>query len=65
LNGWDYQGHPTAPIANANVYQALRWIRAGWAPQNPIYWGAGDDGSDFGAIQHVSGHPGDAQGSEE
>jgi hypothetical protein len=65
LNGWDYQGHPTAPIANANVYQALRWIRAGWAPQNPIYWGAGDDGSDFGAIQHVSGHPGDAQGLEE
>jgi hypothetical protein len=50
INGWDYQGHPTTPAAWAQTSLALAWIYQGYMPHNLIYKGAGDDGSDIGAV---------------
>jgi hypothetical protein len=36
--------------ANCHPVEALvRWVKQGYVPQNPLYWGAGHDGQDIGA----------------
>jgi hypothetical protein len=55
LNGWDYQGNPVTPTSWATTAQAWAWVRAGFAPQNLVYKGAGDDGSDLGAVPVLTG----------
>jgi hypothetical protein len=38
--------------SGCSVVQALNaWVRAGFVPENPRYWGTGHDGKDIGAVQ--------------
>lgn len=61
INGWDYTGAPTTPPTWAKVISIWRWVRDGFVPQNYTLKGAGDDGSDIGAVplSIVHGRPDD------